>query len=64
MKALALNLFLKILRMVGYKTVLRFSWRKVIYPKLKSFVERSEEGWDDELLKFVDENIEKVIAAF
>lgn len=64
MKAFALKLFMTVLRMVGVKTVLRFAWSKAIYPKLKELADKSEEGWDDELLNFVNDNIYKVIDAF
>ena len=61
MRALALSLFMKIMRMVGIKAVLKFAWRKGIYPRLKKLADESEEGWDNELLKFVNDNIYKAI---
>lgn len=64
MKTIALNLLKQALRMVGYKTILKFVWNKALYPELKKLVDRSEQGWDDELLKFVNDNIHKVIDQF
>jgi len=64
MKALALRLIIRAAKMVGYKTLLRLGWRHVIYPKLKEWTESNEyPEWDEKLLKFINENIEKAIAS-
>lgn len=49
------------LKLVGLKTALRLGWRYALYPRLKDLVEDSYAGWDDKLLKFVDDNIHLVI---
>ena len=61
MKALAAKIVLQLLKWVGLKTLLKMGWSKVLYPALKKLADKSEQGWDNKLLKFVDDNIYKVI---
>ena len=62
MKALALKLIMKVLRLVGLRTLLNLVWKKAVFPKLKELVEESDEEWDDELLEFIDSHVIKAIS--
>lgn len=63
MRVIAVKLFIQALKLLGLKTSLRLGWRHLLYPRLKALVSKSEEKWDDDLLKFVDESIDKVISS-
>ena len=53
---------LKLLKMIGIKSILRMGWKHLIYPKLKTWVESNKyPEWDEKLLSFVNLNINKVI---
>jgi hypothetical protein len=56
------RLFRVLLKAVGLKTLLRWGWRYAIYPKLKEWTESNDvPEWDEKILKFVNDNINKAI---
>lgn len=61
MKSFAAKTLMYLLRLIGLKRLLRLGWSKILYPELKKLSDKSEDGWDDKLLKFVNENIYRVI---
>jgi len=62
MQKLVINLLLKAAKYVGVKKLLKLGWKHLIYPRLKSWTESNEyPDWDEKILKWVNENIEKAI---
>ena len=53
---------LRLLKMIGIKSIIRMGWEHLIYPTLKEWTEdNSIESWDEALLDFVNKNINKAI---
>lgn len=45
--------------MIG--TIVKYLYSSLIYPRLKSYVESTDNQWDDTVLEFVDEVVEILI---
>lgn len=62
MKAIAIKIFLKVLRMIGIKKAIRLAWDNVIYPKLMAWAKSNDyPDWDIKMVKFMDDNMDKII---
>lgn len=62
MKAIAVKLFLKALRIVGLKKAIRLAWDYAIYPKALAWARNNDyPDWDEKLINAINDNIDKLL---
>lgn len=64
MKTVAIKLFKYLLRLVGFRKLLKMAWSYALYPRLKEYTKNSDPEWDEKVLEVANKYVYKVIDMF